>query len=147
MYKNAKLLNYCVKMKLNRFAVVIFLLFAVSMSISAQQPNEIDIPERAANEADRLQQLLDLEDWQTFYVDSTLQHDFAAMMAEIDELAAAKVTNHSMYIMVQDAWMEQIDKTYRRIFNDEQWAAYMKTGAAKAQKMREKRKAKANANK
>lgn len=134
-------------MKLNRFAVVIFLLFAVSMSISAQQPNEIDIPERAANEADRLQQLLDLEDWQTFYVDSTLQHDFAAMMAEIDELAAAKVTNHSMYIMVQDAWMEQIDKTYRRIFNDEQWAAYMKTGAAKAQKMREKRKAKANANK
>lgn len=134
-------------MKLNRFAVVIFLLFAVSMSISAQQPNEIDIPERAANEADRLQQLLDLEDWQTFYVDSTLQHDFAAMMAEIDELATAKVTNHSMYIMVQDAWMEQIDKTYRRIFNDEQWAAYMKTGAAKAQKMREKRKAKANANK
>lgn len=134
-------------MKLNRFAVVIFLLFAVSMSISAQQPNEIDIPERAANEADRLQQLLDLEDWQTFYVDSTLQHDFAAMIAEIDELAAAKVTNHSMYIMVQDAWMEQIDKTYRRIFNDEQWAAYMKTGAAKAQKMREKRKAKANANK
>jgi hypothetical protein len=39
--------------------------------------------------------------------------------------------------------MEQIDKTYEKIFNPEQWAAYLKTGAAKLQKAREKRKAKA----
>jgi hypothetical protein len=48
-----------------------------------------------------------------------------------------------MYQAVQDKWMDQIDATYRRIFNDQQWAAYLKGGAGKAQKAREKRKAKA----
>ena len=48
-----------------------------------------------------------------------------------------------MYIAVQDKWMEQIDVTYKKIFTEEQWAAYLKQGAAKAQKARAKRKAKA----
>jgi hypothetical protein len=38
--------------------------------------------------------------------------------------------------------MDQIDATYKRIFNEKQWAAYLKSGAAKAQKARAKRKAK-----
>jgi hypothetical protein len=38
--------------------------------------------------------------------------------------------------------MEQIDVTYRKIFTDEQWAAYLKSGAAREQKARAKRKAK-----
>ena len=94
-------------------------------------------------EADRLQRVLDLEDWQTFYVDSTLKHDFAGMMAEYEELRKGKVANASMYVAVQDKWMEKIDAAYRRFFTDEQWAAYLKQGAAKAQKARAKRKAKA----
>ena len=94
-------------------------------------------------EADRLQRVLDLEDWQTFYVDSTLKHDFPAMLAEYEELKNAKVANTSMYQAVQDKWLDQIDATYRRIFNDEQWAAYLKQGAGKAQKAREKRRLKA----
>ena len=40
--------------------------------------------------------------------------------------------------------MDNIDESYRRIFNDEQWKAYLKSGAGKAQKAREKRKAKRN---
>jgi len=94
-------------------------------------------------EADRLQRVLDLEDWQAFYVDSTLKHDFAGMMAEYEELRKGKVANASMYVAVQDKWMEKIDAAYRRFFTDEQWAAYLKQGAAKAQKARAKRKAKA----
>ena len=47
-----------------------------------------------------------------------------------------------MYNATRDKWMQQIDDTYRRIFTDEQWAAYLKSGAAKSQKAREKRKAK-----
>ena len=38
--------------------------------------------------------------------------------------------------------MEQIDKTYKKFFTPQQWAAYLKSGAAKQQKAREKRKAK-----
>ena len=116
----------------------------IGLEASAQQqPEKPDVYEQAELEADRLQRLLDLEDWQLFYVDSTLKHDLPAMMAEIEGLRAAKVSNTSMYVNVQDKWLEHIDVTYRKIFNDEQWAAYLKSGAAKAKKARDKRKAKA----
>jgi hypothetical protein len=69
-------------------------------------------------------------------------HDFPAMQAEMKELAESKVANRDMYIMVQDKWMDQIDATYKRIFTEEQWAAYLKQGAAKAQKARAKRRGK-----
>ena len=110
---------------------------------SAQEPQkQPDVYEQAENEADRLQHVLNLEDWQVFYVDSTLKHDYPAMQAEVMKLAEAKVSNRDMYIMVQDKWMDQIDSTYKRIFTPEQWAAYLKQGAAKAQKARAKRNAK-----
>ena len=123
-------------------------MLAVSVEASAQeQQKQPDVYEQAETEADRLQRILDLEDWQVFYVDSTLKHDFPAMMAEYDKLRAAKVSNASMYQSVQDKWMEQIDATYKKIFNPQQWAAYLKSGAAKAQKAREKRKAQAEGKK
>ncbi|MDE7126802.1 MAG: hypothetical protein K2O58_02760 [Bacteroidales bacterium] len=99
--------------------------------------------EIAEKEADRLQELLDLDDWQVFYVDSTLKHDFPAMHEEMEKLSKAKVANSSMYIAVQDKWMDVIDASYRKIFNEEQWAAYLKHGAAKQQKARAKRREKA----
>ena len=134
-------------MKLNPY--VIFLVVSAVMTLacgnmaSAQnQGGQPDIYEQAEQEADRLQRLLDLEDWQVFYVDSTLKHDFPAMMAEYDELRKAKVANQSMYQSVHDKWMEQIDNSYKRFFTQEQWTAYLKSGAARAQKARDKRKAK-----
>ena len=94
-------------------------------------------------EADRLQRILDLEDWQVFYVDSTLKHDLPAMIAESEQLRAAKVANTSMYQEVRDKWWDQIDATYKKIFTQDQWALYLKQGAGKAQKAREKRRQKA----
>ena len=129
-------------MNMKLFIVAAFL-FLGSFVASAQEQKQPDIYQQAETEADRLQKLLDLEDWQVFYVDSTLKHDWPAMIAEYDDLRMKKVSNSSMYQAVQDKWMEQIDKTYEKIFNPEQWAAYLKTGAAKLQKAREKRKAKA----
>lgn len=122
------------------FAILLFM--AVPQQTSAQQQEEPDIYEQIEKEADRLQRVLDLEDWQVFYVDSTLKHDFPAMREEAQKLADAKVANRDMYIQVQDKWMDQIDATYKRIFTEEQWAEYLKQGAAKAQKARAKRKAK-----
>ena len=123
-------------------------MLAVSVEASAQeQQKQPDVYEQAETEADRLQRVLDLEDWQVFYVDSTLKHDFPAMMAEYDKLRAAKVSNASMYQVIHDKWMEQIDATYKKIFNPQQWAAYLKSGAAKAQKAREKRRAQAEGKK
>ena len=133
-YKN------CTNMKV--FIIAASLLFG-SFVASAQEQKQPDIYQQAEAEADRLQRLLELEDWQVFYVDSTLKHDYPAMIAEYDKLRNSKVSNSSMYLAVQDKWMEQIDKTYERIFNPKQWAAYLKSGAAKMQKAREKRKAQA----
>lgn len=127
-------------MKLFIIAVCLFL---GSFALSAQEQKQPDIYQQAETEADRLQRLLELEDWQVFYVDSTLKHDWPAMIEEYEKLRTSKVANASMYQVVQDKWMEQIDNTYKKIFNPQQWAAYLKSGAGKMQKAREKRKAKA----
>ncbi|MBO5311526.1 MAG: hypothetical protein J6A91_05690 [Bacteroidales bacterium] len=131
-------------MKLNIYALAVAVLMPAGYGTASaqQQEKQPDVYEQAEQEADRLQGLLDLEDWQVFYVDSTLKHDFPAMMADYEELRKAKVANQSMYQDVHDKWMDQIDKTYMRIFTDEQWAKYLKNGAARAQKARAKRKEK-----
>lgn len=135
-------------MKLNLCVLLAFLSASFSVRALAQQPEkQPDIYQQAEMEADRLQKLLDLEDWQTFYVDSTLKHDFPAMMAEYEQMKNAKVGNTNMYVAVQDKWMDQIDATYRKIFNDEQWATYLRQGAGKAQRAREKRRMKAEGTK
>ena len=98
-----------------------FLFASISGMITyAQQPEEPDYFEYAEKEADRLQRLLDLEDWQVFYVDSTLKHDYPAMVDEYKSLQASKVSNTALYQSVNDKWMEQIDVTFRKIFNDKQ---------------------------
>ncbi len=121
-------------------AVIAFLACNIGASAQQQKAEEPDLYEQAEAEADRLQRILDLEDWQTFYVDSTLKHDYPAMMEEIEKLREAKITNIDIFQSVQDKWWDSIDASYRRIFNDEQWKAYLKTGAGKAQKLRAKRK-------
>lgn len=114
----------------------------LSCACAQEQGQEPDIIQFAEDEADKLQRLLDLDDWQTFYVDSTLKHDYAAMRDELDRLSKSKVSNVSLYISIQDKWMDAIDASYKKFFNEQQWAAYLKSGAAKQQKQRAKRRAK-----
>ena len=125
----------------NASIIAVIAFFVCSVETSAQQKKDEgpDLYEQAEAEADRLQRILDLDDWQVFYVDSTLKHDFPAMMAEFDEMRAAKISNTDMFQDVQDKWWDKIDASYRKIFTDEQWKAYLKSGAGKAQKAREKR--------
>ena len=95
------------------------------------------------NEVKRLSDQLNLEYWQEFYVDSTLTHDLAAMQDELEDLQKTKVNNTDIYQSVQDKWMQQIDDTYKRFFNEEQWKKYWKATGQRNQKARDKRKAKA----
>ena len=134
-------------MKFVHIALLSCLFWSAASQASAQEPEKMDIFQQAEAEADRLQRVLDLEDWQVFYVDSTLKHDLPAMMAEYEKLRAAKVVNSSIYFATQDKWMDRIDASYKKIFNESQWAAYLKSGAAKAQKARAKRKAQAEGQK
>lgn len=85
--------------------------------------------------------LLDLEYWQVFYVDSIMTNDYTAMTAELQELSDSKVTNTEAYERVQDKWAEQMYNAYRKVFNDQQWQKYLKAGAARDKKARDKREA------
>ena len=123
------------------------LLIAI-MPLAALAQNQPQTPEQQEKqmmeyvdkEVKRLSDLLGLEYWQEFYVDSTLTHDFHAMSDELKSLQIAKVENSDLYTTIRDKWMDQIDATFQRIFNEDQWKKYLKTGAQKAQKAREKRK-------
>ena len=83
--------------------------------------------------------LLKLEDWQIFMIDSTLTHDLTAMQNELMALNTAKVSNTNAYISVQDKWSEAIYQSYMKILNPEQQAKYLKSGAGRAKKARDKR--------
>lgn len=122
-------------------------LFFAGVPAFAQEQKKPDVLSQAEQEADRLQKLLDLDDWQVFYVDSTLKHNYPAMVAELEELSAAKVSNSSMYLAVQDKWMEKTDSAYMKLFTEEQWTKYLKNGAGKAMKARAKRAEKAEGKK
>lgn len=106
----------------------------------SQEQQEKQMMEFIDKEVKRLTELLDLEYWQEFYVDSTLTHDYRAMSEELKKLQIARVENSDLYTDVRDRWMEQIDATYKRIFNEAQWKRYWKNGAERAQKARDKRK-------
>ena len=118
------------------------LLMAVAYEASAQNPEPPDMNQIAEDEADRLQRLLELEDWQVFYVDSTLKANYAKLQVEYDRLQASKVSNMSLYMDARDRCSDEIDGVYKRIFTEKQWALYLKNGAAKRQKQRAKRREK-----
>ena len=129
-------------MKIKSVLPVVLSAFLGLCPAFSQEPEKKDVYQQAEEEADRLQRVLELEDWQVFYVDSTLKHDFPAMMAEFEVLRAAKIGNTDIFQAVQDKWWDKIDASYKTIFTEEQWKVYLKNGAGKAQKQREKRRSK-----
>lgn len=107
--------------------------------------------ESAAMESERLEKALKLEDWQVFYVDSTLRHDFVGMEAEIKEMQTAKVGNYGLYLRIQDKWFIQIEESFKKFFTEAQWKKFIKSGMSSAHresfKRREKEAKKAAKNK
>ena len=120
------------------------LLLGISAKARSQQPQSPEQQEKQMleyidKEVKRLSDLLELEYWQEFYVDSTLNHDLHARMEELQNMQKAKVENSDLYQAISDKWMQQIDNSYKRFFTEEQWAKYWKSGAKRAQKERDKR--------
>lgn len=131
----------------NIFLAVVCLLFSALTVFAQQNPpsqeeQEKKMSEYIQKEVDRLEMTLKLEDWQVFYVDSILNHDFRAMQEEINNLSSSKVSNYDIYTRASDKWAEKIYVAFRKVLNDNQWQKYLKSGAARDKKAREKRKAK-----
>ena len=129
---------------------ILFSAICLLISLGAAFAQQQQSPEEKAKKLDefiqqqveRLEKTLTFEDWQTFYADSILNHDYKALQAELDGLQDAKVSNNDLYIQVSDKWAEQIYNSLHKIMDEDQWSKYLKQGAARDKKARDKRKAK-----
>ena len=115
----------------------------------AQQPQSEEEVARQLRETidqtiSNYEKMLGLEDWQTFYVDSILTHDYEALRNELKGLQAAKMSNTDVYQQVQDKWAEQVYVAMQKVLDEKQWEKYLKAGAAREKKARDKRAAKRN---
>lgn len=120
-------------------AAFLFPLCAFAQSQGGAQDEEKQMRKAIDTSIENLTSLLKLEDWQVFYLDSIMTHDYEAMTQEINVLRDAKMSNQDAYIMVQDKWSEKMYQAFRGIFNDEQWTKYLKSGAGREKKARDKR--------
>ncbi len=124
--------------------ILILAICALPVMLLAQEQKSPKEREKEFYEAieaqiNQLTEQLELEDWQIFYVDSILTHDYKAMQQEIESMSAAKYANSDLFYGVQDKWMEQMYQSLRKVFDDKQWTKYLKSGAARDKKMRDKR--------
>lgn len=134
---------------MRKIIIIVALCLLPAVASAQQQPKSEEERQKEFYEAiekqiERLTTMLSLEDWQVFYVDSILTHDYKAMQEEVMDLSKAKVSNSDIYYDVQDRWMEQIYQSFQKILSEDQWAKYQKSGAARDKKARDKRAAKKN---
>lgn len=126
-----------------KISLVLLALFA-SVSAFAQQPASPEEQERKLYDAiqeqvDRYAENLGLDDWQIFYVDSILTHNVMAIQEEFSSMQKAKVANPELYYDIQDKWNEETYNSLQKILDEEQWVKYLKQGAARDKKARDKR--------
>jgi hypothetical protein len=134
-------------MKLFRILLSAALLLVTGAFVSAQEQKSPEQQEKEMyamieKEVEKYTNTLDLDMAQEFYVDSILTHDYFAMRAEMQEKSQARVANTDVYVAIQDKWAEKIYQAFYRVLDEEQWAKYLKNGAARDKKARDKREAK-----
>lgn len=122
--------------------VLSFLPFCAFAQQQSEEEEAKQFREALDRKVDDYSIMLDLEDWQTFYVDSILTHDYEAMRDELKLMQAAKMSTTDAYTRVQDKWEEQIYTAMEKVLDEKQWAKYLKTGAAREKKARDRRAAK-----
>lgn len=129
------------------FRILVFALVLMPAAVFAQEQKtpeqrEKEVREWIDKEVEKYTRALDLDFAQEFYVDSILTHDYYAMMEETKEKSIAKVSNSDIYQAIQDKWAERIYVAFRKVLDDEQWEKYLKGGAGREKKARDKREAK-----
>jgi len=130
---------------MKRILTLLLLLSGFTALAQSQQPQtpeqqEKQLMEYIDKEVKRLSDLLNLEYWQEFYVDSTLSYNLHERAREMQEMQKAKVENTDLYQAVSDKWMQRTDDAYKRFFTPDQWEKYWKNTGKRAQKDRDKRK-------
>ena len=138
-------------MKNVRFLTAVLFALMATGPMHAQQPltpeqKEKKMRESIDNIVNRYEENLNLEVWQTFYVDSILTKNMGGMFEELESLGMNGVMNPDIYSRIQDKWDEATYTAFRAILDEDQGAKYLKMGAGRAKKARDTRAAKREAN-
>ncbi len=126
----------------NNFLKYFFIALSALSStlLSAQQQQEEKAPEELAYErAQNLEEMLELEPHQTFFVDSILQHDMRALYDEYMDLRASGTQDHHVFQQVKDKWNAKIDSAFHKVFTDGQWYEYLKASGKLPKEAKKKR--------
>ena len=115
---------------------------ALAQEQKSPEQQEKEMREMINKEVEKYANTLDLDPAQEFYVDSILNHDYFAMREELMEKSRAKVANTDVYVAIQDKWAERIYVAFRKVLDEDQWQKYLKSGAGREKKARDKREAK-----
>lgn len=116
-------------MTLKRFGIFLLLpvlVFCVN-GVSAQEPPKEKSPqEYAALETERLEKELNLDVTQVFYVDSILQHNFAGVMEEFENMKKSGMQDSRSYEAVRNKWTDKSLEAFKLIFTEQQYILYLK---------------------
>ena len=99
--------------------------------------------ELVEEQVEKMTENLSLDPAQEFYVDSIMLHDYTELQAELNAMSKSRVSNADLYVQVQDKWMEKMYQEFEKLFTPEQWDKFLKSGALREKKARDKRAAKA----
>lgn len=144
-----KSMNFLSAMKLKCVLFAIAILLPTCLFAQEGMPSDEEIEkmmfESIEKEINKYNDLLKLEEWQIFYVDSILTHNYDEMRKEQMRLSKGGVSTADAYQRSIDNCAEKNYQAFKLVFNEEQWARYLKVGAEKEKKLRDKRKAKREA--
>ena len=119
--------------------------FAQNGQPQTPEQREKQMYENIQKQVDQMADNLNLEDWQIFYADSILTTNFGAMAREFESLSRNKVSDPEIYSRIQDECMEKNYNAFHKILDEKQWARYLKMGAAREKRARDKREEKRRA--
>ena len=80
-----------------------------------------------------------LDEVQAFRIDTLLQHYVPIYNQEVQHVKASGAAQANSYQVILDKWGEFFDNEYQKIFDEKQWAQYLKSYAGKEKKKRDKR--------
>ncbi|MEN6618441.1 MAG: hypothetical protein ABFC28_02935 [Rikenellaceae bacterium] len=126
------------------FAYITLLITTISSFAQDQQQEKQKTPvEIAAEQTDRFQKDLGLNDAQAFLVDSVLQTNLTGVYTDFERMKAGGVQSSESYRAVQEMWMKKTEDAFRKILTPDQFLRYEKmTGLYAKRKKQEKKKAK-----
>ena len=108
--------------------LAIFIFCTIQTAIYAQEQQPEKSPEElATEEANRLEELLNLEPHQTFYIDSVLQHDMRGMYDEMQVMRESATQEYIVYQRIKEKWTAKIDSAYVKILTEKQWMEYLRS--------------------